>query len=36
MLALGAPPPRGEGRKIEDDGTAAQQILDFLVEKKLV
>jgi electron transfer flavoprotein beta subunit len=36
VLALGAPPPRGESRKIEDDGSGAQQILDFLVEKKLV
>ncbi len=36
VLALGSPPPRGESRKIEDDGSGAQQILDFLVEKKLV
>jgi electron transfer flavoprotein beta subunit len=36
VLALGAPPPRGDSRKIEDDGSAAQQVLDFLVEKKLV
>ena len=36
VLALHDPPPRGESRKIEDDGTAAQQILDFLLEKKLV
>jgi electron transfer flavoprotein beta subunit len=36
VLALGDPPPRGESRKIEDDGSAAQQVLDFLVEKKLV
>lgn len=36
VLALGAPPPRGESRKIEDDGSAAQAILDFLVERKLV
>jgi electron transfer flavoprotein beta subunit len=36
VLALGSPPPRGDSRKVEDDGTAAQQILDFLVEKKLV
>ncbi len=36
VLALGAPPPRGDSRRIEDDGTAAQQILDFLVERKLV
>ena len=36
VLALGDPPARGESRKIEDDGSGAQQILDFLVEKKLV
>ncbi len=36
VLGLSAPPARGESRKIEDDGSAAQQILDFLVEKKLV
>jgi electron transfer flavoprotein beta subunit len=29
VLALGAPPPRGDSRKIEDDGSAAQQVLDF-------
>jgi electron transfer flavoprotein beta subunit len=33
VLALSDPPPRGESRKIEDDGSAAQQIVDFLVEK---
>ena len=36
VLALTDPPPRGESRKIEDDGNAAQQIVDFLVEKKLL
>ena len=36
VLALGSPPPRGESRKIEDDGSAAQVILDFLVEQKLL
>ena len=36
VLGLSDPPPRGDSRKIEDDGTAAQQILDFLLEKKLV
>ena len=36
VLALNPPPPRGDSRKIEDDGSAAQQILDFLVERKLV
>jgi electron transfer flavoprotein beta subunit len=36
VLALGEPPPRGDARKIEDDGNAAQQIADFLAEKKLL
>jgi electron transfer flavoprotein beta subunit len=36
VLALDNPPPRGESRKVEDDGTAAQQIVDFLLEKKLL
>ena len=36
VLELAPPPPRGESRKIEDDGSGAQQILDFLVEKKLL
>jgi electron transfer flavoprotein beta subunit len=36
VLALQLPPPRGESRKIEDDGSGAQQILDFLVERKLL
>ena len=36
VLGLGSPPPRGDSRKIEDDGSGAQQILDFLVEKKLI
>lgn len=36
VLALGAPPPRGDSRKLEDDGSAAQQIVDYLAEKRLV
>jgi electron transfer flavoprotein beta subunit len=36
VLALNPPPSRGESRKIEDDGSGAQQILDFLVGEKLV
>jgi electron transfer flavoprotein beta subunit len=36
VLALGEPPSRGDARKIEDDGSAAQQIVDFLTEKRLV
>jgi electron transfer flavoprotein beta subunit len=36
VLALGDPPTRGDARKIEDDGNAAQAIVDFLAEKRLV
>jgi electron transfer flavoprotein beta subunit len=36
VVALGDPPSRGASQKIEDDGTAAEQILAFLVEQKLV
>jgi hypothetical protein len=36
VYALGDPPPRGESRRIEDNGDAAQAILDYLTEKKLV
>jgi electron transfer flavoprotein beta subunit len=36
VLALGDPPPRGDARKIEDDGSAAEQIADFLAEQKLL
>jgi electron transfer flavoprotein beta subunit len=36
VLALGSPPARGDARKIEDDGSAAQAIVDFLAEKRLI
>jgi electron transfer flavoprotein beta subunit len=36
VLALSAPPSRGDARKIEGDGNAAQAIVDFLAEKRLV
>jgi electron transfer flavoprotein beta subunit len=36
VLALSDPPPRGDARRIEDDGSAPQQIFDFLTEKRLV
>lgn len=36
VLALGEPPARGGARKIEDDGNAAQAIVDFLAEKRLI
>jgi electron transfer flavoprotein beta subunit len=36
VLALHDPPPRGESVKLEDDGTAAEKIVAFLAERKLV
>jgi len=37
VLALGAPPARADARKIDDDGgNAAEAIVDFLAEKRLV
>jgi electron transfer flavoprotein beta subunit len=36
VYALGDPPARGESRRIEDNGDAAQAILEYLTEKKLV
>ena len=33
---LSTPPARGDGVKIEDSGDAAEKILAFLVERKLV
>ena len=36
VLALSEPPPRGDTRKIEDDGSAAEQIVAFLAEKRLI
>src|SRR5206468_125981 len=36
VYALNDPPPRGDSKKIEDDGNGAQAILDLLVEKRLV
>ena len=37
VLELGEPPSRGEARKIEDSGgSAAQEIADFLGEKRLI
>ena len=36
VIALGPPPSRGETIKIEDDGSGAQKIIDFLMERKLV
>jgi electron transfer flavoprotein beta subunit len=36
VYALNDPPARGDSKKIEDDGNAAQAIVDFLAEKRLV
>jgi electron transfer flavoprotein beta subunit len=36
VYALNEPPARGDSKKIEDDGNAAQAIVDFLAEKRLV
>src|SRR5437867_13013640 len=36
VYGLSEPPPRGESLKIEDDGSAAQKIVDFLAEKRLL
>jgi len=36
VLALGDPPPRGDTRTIEDDGSGAEQIVEFLAEKRLL
>jgi electron transfer flavoprotein beta subunit len=36
VYGLNDPPARGESRRIEDDGTAAEQIVEFLAEKRLL
>jgi electron transfer flavoprotein beta subunit len=36
VLELRPPPARGESLKIEDDGSAAEAIVEFLVERRLV
>ena len=36
VLALGDPPPRGDTRTIEDDGSGAEKIVEFLAEKRLL
>jgi electron transfer flavoprotein beta subunit len=36
VLGLKPPPPRGDSQKIEDDGSAAEQLVAFLQERKLL
>jgi electron transfer flavoprotein beta subunit len=34
VYAIGDPPPRGETQKLEDDGSGAEKIVQFLLERK--
>lgn len=36
VLSISSPPPRKAGQKIEDDGTAAQKIVEFLAGEKII
>jgi len=36
VLGLGPPPSRGDSLKIEDDGSAAQKILEYVTERRLL
>jgi hypothetical protein len=36
VLGLTDQPASGDSRRIEDDGTAAEQIAEFLAEKRLI
>ena len=36
VYALGEPPSRGDSLKIEDDGAAAEKIVEYLAERKLL
>jgi electron transfer flavoprotein beta subunit len=36
VAALNDPPPRGDTVKIEDDGSGAEKIVDFIAERKLL
>jgi electron transfer flavoprotein beta subunit len=36
VLELSPPPPRGDSVKIEDDGSAAEKIVEFLAAKRFV
>src|SRR5262249_17289511 len=34
VYAIGEPPPRGETERIDDDGSAPEKIVEFLLERK--
>src|SRR3954453_9719768 len=36
VYAIGDPPPRGETQRIDDDGSGAEKIVEFLLERKAI
>ena len=36
VIEANAKPPRAAGAKIDDDGSAAEKLVNFLVERKLI
>jgi electron transfer flavoprotein beta subunit len=36
VLALADPPSRGDSVRIEDDGSAAEKLVEYLTERKLL
>ena len=36
VLALAEPPSRGDSVRIEDDGSAAEKVVEYLAERKLI
>jgi electron transfer flavoprotein beta subunit len=36
VYAVGEPPPRGDSVKLEDDGSGAEKIVEYLAERKLI
>jgi len=36
VLAVGPPPPKGDQVKLEDDGSSAERLVDWLAERKLL
>src|SRR6266508_3625959 len=36
VYAIGDPPPRGETQRIDDDGSGAEKIVEFLLERRVV
>jgi electron transfer flavoprotein beta subunit len=36
VVAINPPPARGDARRVEDDGSGAEKIVEFLIEKRLI